>query len=124
MPRKLTQRQWWILHYLAEHPGATLQQIADASPVNETATEEWRAEHPNSTASYTVRSIEYPTAQASMTRLLDAGLVRRDPVDREPAGPPYHHFLVKLPDTEDALEQAFRAPSATLDSTFGEGGVK
>lgn len=112
MGRRLTSRQWWVLDYLAEHPGATLQQIADASPVNETATEKWRTEHPNSSATFTVHSIEYPTAQQSMTRLVDAGLVRREPEDRRPADPPYRHFLVDLPETDDPLERAFRGASA------------
>ena len=69
MPRKLTTRQLWILVYLRDNPGATLQQIADASPVEKRKTEKLRERAkqygwPGDYDKHVVHAVEYPTAQS------------------------------------------------------------
>jgi hypothetical protein len=108
MARKLTMRQQWILSFLRDNQGATLKEISEASPPNIEATEAFEERHPTYEGEpYTVRSVEYPTAQQSVARLIDLGLVRREPEDRRPADGPYMHFLVQMPESDDPLEKLF-----------------
>jgi len=108
---RLTMRQAWILGYLSEHPGATLTQISEGSPVNEEKTADFQERFPGY-AHIEVPSITYPTAQQAMRRLLDLGLVRREPEERQSNGPSYRHFFIAMPESDDPFERAFAGPSA------------
>lgn len=118
---KLSVSALWILDYLRANPGATLQQISDASPVNEEKTEELHLEaaergwpthrRDGSVVNRTVRAVEYPTAQRLVRRLLDRDLVLRDPATIG-RGESYRHFVVERPKPpKDPLERAFTSPA-------------
>lgn len=108
---RLTLRQQWVLLYLRTDPGATLARISENSPINRPKTAALRERH-RTLADVKVRSIEYPTAQQAVRRLLDLGLVRREPEDRRSTDPPYRHFLTgKTMPTDDPLERDFAAPT-------------
>lgn len=107
MKRKLTVKELWILGYLRDFPGATLKQIEEHSPIDEAKSQRWNDEsrtRGNDRVDWRIPSIEYATAQQSVVRLLNAGLVRREPEQRRPQDPPYAHFFVQFPESDDPLE--------------------
>jgi len=107
--RKLTMRQQAILIWLRDHPGATMQQIADGSPIDLEESERWNEEgrERGDDREWQLPSISYPTVQQSMTKLIPLGHVRREPEVRGSTDPPYQHYFVSMPESEDELEQAF-----------------
>jgi hypothetical protein len=105
---KITMRQQAILIWLRDHPGATMQQISEGSPTDLEESERWNARNrPGDDREWAVPTIAYPTVQQSMLKLIDLGLARREPERRGTADPPYQHYFVSMPESQDELEQAF-----------------
>jgi hypothetical protein len=100
--RALTLRGEWVLLYVHDHPGATMKEISENSPIDLAKTAEYEERHPH--LDWSIPSVEYPVVQQQMKRLLDMGCVRREGCARYG----YAHFFVAWPENEDSFERKLR----------------
>lgn len=99
MARDLTVKQRWVLARIIAEPWETMREIAEASPKRVDGEKGWPA-------------VSYQEVVVAVKRLLDRGLIERDP-----GRPPYRHgpTSLALEVGDDPLEQAFAAPPAEVD---------
>lgn len=89
-----------------------MKEISEASPPNLRATEEMRERlGDRANPDFVIHAVSYQEVVVAVKRLLDRGLIERDP-----GRPPYRHgpTPLALEVADDPLEQAFAAPDAEV----------
>jgi hypothetical protein len=114
MPRPLTNRQLWVLAYVREHPGCTINQVWRDSPVDVERTAAFKEDHDvGDEVNFEIRSLHYADAYQALKRLMKDGLVERT-ASRDSFGDEHMpwRWSATEADPHDPLERAFAAPAA------------